>query len=344
MEKDMPKQGIVVAGSLIADMFHQIDNYPKEGFLTNVRRIEGQPGGTGNILQDLAKLDADLPLTVSAILGDDRAGDLVMERLSSYPNMDLSSVQRRGTTSSTLVMNAQDTKQRTFFYIPASSDEYDMSCIDWENLHASIFLLEYILLMKNVDAPDPEYGTHGARILAEARRRGMETSIDIVSEQSQRVQGIVRSALRYTDYCSINEAEAQNVTGVDLTSSPETMKANAQKALEALREAGVAKWAVIHSPSCGFGLDCRTGQYVCVPSLRLPKGYIKGSNGAGDAFCSGILYAAWRGDPLETALRLANACAACSLSEENGSDGLRPYAKVLEEARRLEEMAGHHNY
>ena len=38
--------------------------------------------------------------------------------------------------------------------------------------------------MAKVDGPDEEYGTLGARILHDARERGMKTSIDVVSEQS----------------------------------------------------------------------------------------------------------------------------------------------------------------
>ena len=47
--------------------------------------------------------------------------------------------------------------------------------IDWDSLEGDIFQLEYLLLTKGIDAPDDEYGTHAARILAQARRRGMKT-------------------------------------------------------------------------------------------------------------------------------------------------------------------------
>ena len=61
----------------------------------------------------------------------------------------------------------------------------------------------------------------------------------------------------------------------------------------------MAKWAVIHCPECGFGLDCRTGEYVEVPSLKLPKGFIKNTTGAGDAtvlecFTAPMRTEAWR--------------------------------------------------
>ena len=161
----------------------------------------------------------------------------------------------------------------------------------------------------------------------------MMTSIDVVSEQSDRARTVVQAALKYTDICSVNEFEAECITGIPLVRDGKIDEEKVVQALTALKAAGVRKWAVIHSPSCCYGLDCEAGSYACVPSLKLPEGYIKGTTGAGDAFCSGILYGAYRGQQLSEAMRFANACAACSLSEQNGTDGMRSWQEVL----RLEE-------
>ena len=324
------RKGIAIAGSLIADVFYKIDTYPKEGLLTNIRETESYVGGSGNLILDLAKLNPELQIEVSALIGNDERGEMLIEKLSQYPNIQLDNVRKNGETSVTIVMNAQDTKQRTFFFIPAASNQFDISCIDWERLNASVFHLEYLLLMEKVDASDPVYGTHAAKILCEAKKRGMETSIDIVSEQSERAAKIVTSALRYTDYCAINEVEAESVTGIDLTKSEGALEKNAEFVVKKLKDLGVSKWAVIHSPKCSYGYDCEKNLFVSVPSLKLPEGYIKGTNGAGDAFCSGILYSAHEGKDIETAMKLAAACAACSLSEENGTDGMRTVKEVME--------------
>ncbi len=321
-------RGIAVAGTLIADTFYKIDTYPDPGNLTNIRDIVSYIGGTGNMLLDLAKLDASLPLKVSGLIGDDTQGQMMKRELAKYPNIDTANLTVEGYSSVTHVMNAQDTKQRTFFYQGGASDVYDESYIDWEALDADIFHLEYLLLMDKVDAPDEEYGTHGARILHDARERGMKTSIDIVSEQSDRAPGIVSAALKFTDYCAINEVEAEAATGVKLTGKDEMDDEKVKEALRKLQEKGVTTWAVIHCPSCGYGYDCRKEEFVKVPSLKLPEGYIKGTNGAGDAYCSGILYGAYRDMTLKDAMILGTACAACSLSEVNGTDGMRPLAEV----------------
>lgn len=330
---DMSKRGIIVAGSLIADVHYEIDTYPEQGNLSTVRSTTGAIGGSGNLILDLAKLDPELPVQVSALVGRDANGEMLMQTLGKYPNIDTSAIATGGNSSVTLVMNASDTKQRTFFFLPEASDLYDESHIQWEKLHGAIFHLEYLLLMKNVDSPDPVYGTHGARILHDAQARGMMTSIDIVSEQSDRARTVVQAALKYTDICSVNEFEAEGITGVPLMKDGRINEEKIEQALSALRDAGVRKWAVIHSPACCYGLDCETGSCECVPSLKLSEGYIKGTTGAGDAFCSGILYGAYRGRQLREAMRFANACAACSLSQQNGTDGMRSWQEV----QRLEE-------
>ena len=66
--------------------------------------------------------------------------------------------------------------------------------------------------MKKVDELDGDFGTHAAKILNVAKERGMITSIDMVSEQSERVKSVVIPALKYTDICCINESEAEAIT------------------------------------------------------------------------------------------------------------------------------------
>ena len=94
-----------------------------------------------------------------------------------------------------------------------------------------------------------------------------------------------------------------------------------------MKDMGVSTWAVIHCPEIGCGLD-ENGNYVEVPSLKLPEGWIVGTVGAGDAFCSGVLYGAWKGMNLKEAIELATASAACSLSQAGATEGMRPVAEV----------------
>ena len=124
----------------------------------------------------------------------------------------------------------------------------------------------------------------------------------MVSEASDRFRQLVPPALKYTDYCVINEYEAQQTTGVPLRDeSDRLIPENLPKALEAMKSMGVTTWAVIHCPEGGFGLD-ENGALVSAGSLILPGERIVGSVGAGDAFCAGVLYGAEMAWPLGRAI------------------------------------------
>lgn len=323
------RSGITVAGTLIADVFHEIDSYPQSGYLTKVWGKSFGIGGSGNLTIDLAKLDKNLKVKVCAIVGEDENGEKLLSALKKYPNIDTNDITVYGESSCTLVMNAADTKQRTFFHIPGANDVFCEDFINWDSIYTKIFHLEYLLLMKKVDEADAEFGTHGARILKNARERGMITSIDMVSENSDRVKNVVIPSLRYTDICCINELEAEAVTGVNLSKDGCFTYENCLEAARIVKEFGVSKWVVIHAKKCGFGYDCEKDELICVERLPLPDSHIKGTTGAGDAYCSGILYGAHQDMTLEESMRLARACAACSLTENNGTDGMRSYEEIV---------------
>ena len=163
----------------------------------------------------------------------------------------------------------------------------------------------------------------------------MKTSVDVVSEASDRFKHIVPPALKYTDCCIINEYEAQQATGIPLKDvGPDLQQQNMPKALEALHGFGVREWAVIHCPQGGYGLDAR-GNYISLPSLRLPQGYVKGTTGAGDAFCAGVLYGAHEGMALQDAIRLGTASAAGSLGEKDSFSGVQAADRMMDFYRRM---------
>ena len=56
---------------------------------------------------------------------------------------------------------------------------------------------------------------------------------------------------------------------------------------------------------------------------------MKGSVGAGDAFCAGCLYALYHNYSQTQMLEFASAAAACSLLEANSIDGMKPRNEIL---------------
>lgn len=325
------KKGICCAGNMIVDITYPIETWPRQNELTHITNgITRSTGGSVcNTITDLARLDPGLRLVASGFAGYDAEGDFVLQEMRKYPNIDLSMVKRDGRTSFTAVMSNNQTKERTFFQHAGANAGYDEECIDWEKLQADIFHIGYILLLPALDAADEVYGTKMARLLHRVQRMGIRTSIDVVSESGDRFAKIVTPALQYTDYCIINELEAQQITDVELRDRDGNLRReNLPKALRQLKKLGISTWAVIHCPELGCGID-ENGAYFEVPSLKLPMGYIQGTVGAGDAFCAGVLYAAEMDMTMPKALELGACTAAASLREVSASEGVGTVSEVL---------------
>ena len=327
----MNKKGIAVAGNMIVDILYPINGMPKPGELTTITADASRSSGGAlcNDILDLALLDPQLPLVALGRVGKDPEGDFVMDKLRAHDNIDLQHVIFEGSTSMTLVMADEITKQRTFYHSRGGNAKFCEADIPWEMLDVDMLHIGYILLLDALDEEDTEYGTKMARLLHTAQERGIKTSIDVVSEAGDRFRRLVCPAMRYTDYCIINELEASATTGVELrTEEGKLLKENMPEALKKMKELGVSTWAVIHCPEVGFGLD-ENDNLVEVPSLKLPEGWIAGTVGAGDAFCSGVLYGAWKGMDLKSAIELGTASAVCSLSQPGATEGMRSVEEAM---------------
>ena len=199
-------------------------------------------------------------------------------------------VKRSGDTSFTAVMSNNQTKERTFFQYAGGNAYYGEDDIDWDRLNVDIFHIGYILLLPHLDEPDAEYGTKMARLLHRAQQAGMKTSIDVVSEAGERFKRLVTPALRYTDYCIINELETQQTTGVLLRGEDGTLHVeNMKAALQKLHELGVAKWAVIHCPELGCGMDEATLGRIFDKFYQGDTSHSKEGNGLGLALVRRVL-------------------------------------------------------
>lgn len=332
------RKGICVAGNMLVDCTYPIDIMPAAGQLVP---ITGNPifstgGLLCNVAVDLARLDPGLKLLAVGRIGPDEHGEIIKEYMGKYPNIDMGGVKEDGITSFTLVMSENISHQRTFFTFGGAGDFLCGDDFDWGKIDSEILHIGYILLLKALDAPDTEYGTKMAKLLAGAKEHGIKTSIDMVSENGSRYQRIVVPALKYTDYCIINELEAQSTAGIPLRDENGVLiEANMAPVLNKLREYGVSEWVVIHCPEGGWGM-AKDGILIEEKSVPLPAGYIKGTVGAGDAFCSGVLLAAQRGQSLAEGIHLGAAAACASLRCPGATEGVLTADEVLEMHKSLQ--------
>lgn len=323
--------GILGGGTWIIDRVKMIDVFPNPETLSN---ICGESRGTGgapyNVLLNLAKLGAKLPLSAAGRVGDDELGKAILRDCQSH-QIDTKHLQisKDVATSYTDVMTETSTGRRTFFHFRGANATWTGSELTFEQSDARLFHLGYLLLLDALDAPNKRHGTEAAALLARARSAGMKTSIDVVSEDGDRFAKIILPALKHTDYCILNEVEAGQTTGFKVREDNGTLDIVALKhAAGQLLQAGIHRLVVIHFPEGAFART-KEGIDVWQSSLKLPKKHIKGSAGAGDAFCAGVLWGLHEGWELQRSLFTGVCVAAASLSHPTCTGGVCPLDDCL---------------
>lgn len=306
--------GIVVAGSVIVDKINEISAYPDLGELTQIRSIQNAVGGcVPNVAVDLKKIAPDLPVYAAGKIGNDAEGEFVTKLLKA-DGVDTNGLQVMAgeKTSFTEVMSIPG-GQRTFFVYPGASADFGIADMDFDSVNAKILHLGYFLLLQKVDDGD------GLLILQKAKEIGMETSIDLVSENSDRY-GLVLPCLPFTDYLIVNELEAGRLTGIEPTAE------NLERIARRLMELGVQKKVIIHMPERSVIFSAEG--YSTLGSYKLPDGYIQGTTGAGDAFCAGALLGIYNGWSDLEIMEFASGCAVMALSSPDATGGMKTAAEI----------------
>ena len=315
------KKGIAVAGTVLVDKINNITAYPKAGELTAIKSISRAVGGlVPNVGIDLKTIDKSLNVYACGKIGLDEEGKFVKSEFTRY-GLDISALKtdKSERTSFTDVMSVTG-GERTFFTYAGASALFGVDDVDFDALQVDMLHLGYFLLLEKVDNGD------GLKILKKAKEKGIKTSIDLVSENSDRYS-LVLPCLKYTDNLIVNEIEGGKLAGI------EPKKENIRKIAETLKDKGVNERVIIHLPD--FGACLSDSGYMEIPSFELPKGYIKGSTGAGDAFCAGALYGIYKDFSDKEILEFASMCAAVSLRAFDAVSGMTDFKNIYEYCKRF---------
>ncbi len=309
------KSGIAVAGSILVDKINEISAYPCSGELTQIKSVQKSVGGcVPNVAIDLKRICPELTVKAVGKIGDDENGKYVTEVFKAngviYENVTLG----EDATSFTEVMSITG-GQRTFFTYAGASADFGINDAPMSALNVKMLHLGYFLLLNKVDNGD------GLKILKNAQEKGVKTSIDLVSENSDRYS-LVLPCLPYVDNLIINEVEAGKLTGI------EPSKENLLLIAKKLKELGVQERVIIHTPEIGICVS--EAGAVFVPSYSLPDGFIKGTTGAGDAFCAGALIGIYQGKTDKEILEFASAAAVAALSSADATSGLCSEKEIKE--------------
>ena len=318
------KTGIAVAGTVLVDKINEIAAYPNCGELTKITGLDKSVGGcVPNVGIDLKKIDPDLPVYAVGKIGADDDGEYVKNVLAKN-DLDISGIKvtADGRTSFTEVMSVKG-GQRTFFTYAGADGDLCVNDISFDNIKPRMLHLGYFLLLNKVDAGE------GLEILKKATEQGIETSIDLVSENSDRYS-LVLPCLPYTDYLIINEVEAGKLSGIE--PQPEKLKEMALK----LKNLGVRKKVIIHMRDCA--LCCSESGITVTGSVDIPREQIKGTTGAGDAFCAGALYAIYKNKADDEILDFASSAAVMALTSADATSGLCTQQEIIKYCQQFRRM------
>jgi sugar/nucleoside kinase (ribokinase family) len=330
------RTGICGAGSWIIDHVRTVNVWPAEETLADILAEDLGTGGCPyNLCVDVSRFQVGVPVSGIGLIGDDEDGALVLADTDRY-GIDARHITRTDAapTAHTEVIFVKGTGKRTFFHHRGANALLGPQHVPVAELECRIFCLGYLLLLDTLDADDPEYGTAAARVLAGCQAAGIETAVDVVSEDSDRFGRVITPSLPHTDYLIINEIEAGRTTGRTVRRDGVLDEAELHAAACDLLERGVRKLVVLHAPETAIAC-ARDGEPVWRPSLSLPPDFVKGSAGAGDAFLSGMLVGIHEGWPLDESLDFAHAAAASCLRHPTCTGGVGTADEIRQLAREL---------
>ena len=292
---------VVCLGILVADVLcRPADELPARGTVGLVDEITLRGGGCAlNTASALARLG--LQVGVAGEVGDDAFGDFLVGLL------DERGVDRRGLlrgtnvpTSASVVLVGSD-GSRTFLHVPGANGVVRADELDRAALFAGrAFHAAGELVMPALD------GEPFAAILAEARSRGLVTSLDTVFDASGRWERVVPS-LPHTDLFTPALAEAQGITGEE----------DPARAASRLRELGARAVAVTLGAEGCYASGPAFEGFVSAPEVVEVDG-----TGSGDAFAAGLLYGTLAGWSFERAVRFACAAGALAATAVGAYEGV----------------------
>lgn len=320
----MERFGIAIAGNILTDNVKMVGAYPEKGMLATITAETLAVGGcVPNTAIDIKKVDSSVDVSVFGKIGNDYKGEYVLNEMKKV-GLDCAGVKVSSTapTSYSDVITVSGTGERTFFHNRGANAEFCPEDIDLKSLNCKILHIGYLMLLDSFDKINADGTTPMSNFLKDAQSLGIKTSIDLVSETSGSFHKVATAALPYCDYVIINEIEAGEIVGIaPRDENGKLLDGAVEQIMKKLFSYGVKEKVIVHCPEKGFCLN-KDGVLTAVDSVKLPKGFIKGSVGAGDAFCAGSLYSIYNEYTDEETLKFSNLVAVSCLSAADSISGI----------------------
>ena len=299
---------VVCVGIMVADVVAKpVDVWPERGKLALVGRMELHTGGcAANTAVGLARIGIETG--VIGRVGRDGFGDFIVRKLKRE-GVDTSGVvkDREALTSSTMVMVHGD-GERSFLHYLGANAKLTAGDVKWDLVSgAEILHVAGAFLMPALD------GEPTARLLQEARARGITTALDTGWDSMGNWMSVLAPVLPYVDIFLPSIEEARMLTGEE---EPERIARD-------LVERGVGV------------VGLKMGERGCYLHTRAEAMAISAykidpvdATGAGDAFVAGFLTGVLRGWDLERTGHFANAVGALCTQAIGTTAGIKSLAET----------------
>jgi len=319
--------GIACAGHWVLDRIKIINDWPEKFEQCHILSESMSGGGAPlNVALDLANLRIPAPIYGVGCIGDDPAGEHLVKLCRDHDiHLDFLKQIPNQPSSYTDVMVVESTGERTLFHYGGANKYFtlDQAPIDQLKHHGvELFYLGHLLVIEALDAHDPDYGSVAAHLLHNVQKTGMQTVVDVATENNDRYKQVVEPSLPYIDHLVINELEAERITGIKTRDDHNTLIwEGVSQAARCLIRMGVQHNAIIHMPEGGYWYAAK-GEAFAGAALAIPSHYFQSTCGAGDAFCSGIIAGIYQNWTEAATLQLAIATAAASITSRDNSAGI----------------------
>lgn len=299
---------VVCLGILVADVIARpVDRVPEAGSLALVEEIVLRGGGCAlNTSTALARFG--LSVACAGKVGTDAFGDFLVALLDER-GVERSMVLRDAAVPTSATVALVDAAgERTFLHVPGANGSLKTEELDLDLLFAARALhVAGALVMPALD------GAPTAVLLAEARRRGVLTSLDTVWDATERWARL-ESSLPHLDLLLLGRAEACALSGEH----------------EPRAAAGWARARGARTVAIKLGAEgCYVDSDEFVAHVPAPRVDAVDSTGAGDAFAAGLIYARLQGWSLERATGFANTVGAAATTAVGAAEGLPRIEEVL---------------
>jgi sugar/nucleoside kinase (ribokinase family) len=281
---------LTLYGNLIYDTVKYVNGF-KIGTSNQCEKEYNSIGAIGNIITNLCDLHCEEKIKVFSAIADDKYGLHVqswLEKVKKRCDLDISDLQivPGGTTTNALIISNVEMNNRT-------------SILNWgecrkmKNLTPIKTKWSHILYADTLD-------NINKNTLLEIKKQSDVVSMDLcLGHYNNETLDKILSFLHYIDYLIISDVEARAITRRINFSGIEYDDIEAAKSLSRMTLKGV----VIHSPSGSVYSDGLNTEMFRANLFRH-----NGINvlGAGDMFCSSMIYSLLKGKDMPAAIEFAH--------------------------------------